>query len=727
MKKIILYILTVFIAASSYCQNIFKATIADSSGNQSLAGATASIKGTNNKAIADKDGVILLKNIPNGLQTIIFSFIGFGKLEKTYTFPLNEDKLIVYLEVEEEEQAEVIVTSTRTSRTIANTPTRVEVIELEEIDEKSNMRPANISMLLHESTGIQVQQTSATTANASIRIQGLDGRYTQLLKDGFGSFGNFASGLSILEIPPLDLRQVEIIKGPASTLYGGGAIAGVVNFISKTPKEKAQYNFIINQSNIGQTNIGGFAMQRKEKIGYSLLALYNKQAAFDVDNDDFTELPKSIDFTIHPKLFLYPSEKATIILGNAFTSGERTGGDIFVIDGKADATHVYFEKNKTIRNTTTVEWIQQVNKDQRLTAKTSFSYFDRGIEVPNYRFQGVNYNSFTDVAYSINKAKQTLIIGANLVFDQFKEKAPSNIQSRDFYTNTVGVFVQHTWDINEKAKLESGIRTDYVKYGNELFNQTSLFVLPRISLVYQFNQQWSARIGGGLGYKSPTLFTELTETLLYKNIAALNSVNAEKSLGATLDINYRTKIGEDFNFSVNQLFFLTTINEVLVLRNNLTNYFFANSDKLVISSGFETNAKLIFKENYKLFVGYTYTNAKAEYQVGNQNIPLVPTHKLNLALIHEVEDKYKFGLEGYYTGSQYLYDGSQTPAYWEFGFMAEKIFSHFSIYINFENFTDQRQSRYKTVANPPHNNPSFDEIWNHLEGFVLNGGIKIKL
>ncbi len=105
------------------------------------------------------------------------------------------------------------------------------------------MLPANVSMLLHESTGLQVQQTSATSGNASIRVQGLDGRYTQLLKNGYPNFGNFASGLSILEIPPLDLKQVEVIKGPASTLFGGGAIAGVLNFVSKLPKEKFEGDF----------------------------------------------------------------------------------------------------------------------------------------------------------------------------------------------------------------------------------------------------------------------------------------------------------------------------------------------------------------------------------------------------------------------------------------------------------------------------------------------------
>ncbi|MEO7046364.1 MAG: hypothetical protein ABI091_13725, partial [Ferruginibacter sp.] len=68
----------------------------------------------------------------------------------------------------------------------------------------------------------------------------------------------------------------------------------------------------------------------------------------------------------------------------------------------------------------------------------------------------------------------------------------------------------------------------------------------------------------------------------------------------------------------------------------------------------------------------------------------------------------------------------QTPSYWEFGAMAQKTFGKFSFFINFENITDERQSKYKGVVNAPFNNPSFDDIWNHTEGFVVNGGIKIK-
>jgi hypothetical protein len=83
--------------------------------------------------------------------------------------------------------------------------------------------------------------------------------------------------------------------------------------------------------------------------------------------------------------------------------------------------------------------------------------------------------------------------------------------------------------------------------------------------------------------------------------------------------------------------------------------------------------------------------------------------------------------EGYFTGSQYLSNGAKAPSFSEFGFMAEKIFKKFSMFINFENFTDTRQSNYKNVVNGSHLNPTFDEIWTHTEGFVVNGGIKIRL
>jgi len=484
---------------------------------------------------------------------------------------------------------------------------------------------------------------------------------------------------------------------------------------------------ILNQSNIGQSNIGSFVSGRGKKAGYTMIALYNRQKPYDVDKDEFTEVPKSNEFTVHPKLFLFPNTSTTITIGNSFTQAERTGGDIQVIKTKVDALHQYFEKNKTLRNISTFELEKKIGDKKRFVAKQSFSVFDRRIDIPAYTFAGVDYSAFTDVSYVTNANKHALVVGGNFIYDRFKEKN-AIYSNRDNTSRTGGVYAQHTWDAAGNVKLESGLRIDVVDYKNSIYTNTEVFVLPRISLLMKYGPQWSSRIGAGIGYKIPTLFTEETETIQYQDVAQLNNVKSEKSYGGTADINFRTNTGGKFTFSLNHMFFYTTINKPLVLETNAFGiHSFLNASRPVNSAGFETNARFIYKNNFKLFLGYTFTDAKAKYLPGNQFIPLVPRHKLNTALIYEKEGVIKLGFEGYLTGKQFLRNGTKTPAFSEFGFMAEKIFKMFSLYVNFENFTDTRQGNYKNVVNGSHLDPTFDEIWTHTEGFVVNGGIKIRL
>lgn len=618
-----------------------------------------------------------------------------------------------------EELEEVTVSSTRTSRTIRNVPTRIEVIDKEELEEKSNMRPANVSMLLHESTGIQVQQTSATSANAGIRIQGLDGRYTQVLKDGIPNYAGFSGGLSILEIPPLDLKQVEVIKGPASTLYGGGSIAGVINFISIEPGRDNYTRLLLNQSHIGQSNAAIFTVQKKNGYGYTILATGNIQKAFDVDNDHFTELPAAKDITISPRFYIYMNEKSRLSIGHTFTTGERKGGDMQVIKKQADNFHTYFENNRTTRNITNLFFEAKWNEYNRLTARQSFSFFNRRIEIPDYIFKGSQINTYTDISNSLRHKDHILITGINLIYDHFRDKQHSS-SNRDDKNTTAGLYIQDTWDVTQKLSFENGLRLD-------MTNRYGSFILPRISALYKISTEWSSRMTIGAGYKLPSMFTEQAEGLQYRNVLPLQDVKAERSYGGTADINFRRQLMEGLQLSVNQLFFYTIIDHPLLLQeNSLQSYSFVNATGHTHTWGTETNLKFIFRDVWKLFAGYTWNETRGDYLTGNKFLPLVPRSKLNLALMYEKPDIIKIGLEGYYTGKQYLSNGDATPSFWEVGVMAEKPFKYFSLYINAENLTDTRQSRYKGVVNGLHKNPSFDEIWTHTEGFVLSGGIKIR-
>ena len=348
MKKSILYLFSVFFIVNCSAQNRFTAIIKN--GKELLAGASLSIKGTGKGAVADSNGLVSVKDIPDGKYVFLLNHIGYKQKEVQYTFPLSSMAPVeIDMEPDNEFVNEIIIQTTRTGRNLKDIPTRIEVVSPDELDEKGTMKPGDIRMLLNESTGITTQQTSAVSGTANIRIQGLDGRYTQLLKDGMPLYTGFSGGLSIMQIPPLDLKQVEYIKGSASTLYGGGAISGLVNLITKTPHEKRELNFLLNTNSAKGFDGNGFYSQKWKSVGITLFGSYSRNGAYDPGNTGFTAIPKISRVIINPKLFLYLSDKTSAWFGVNATFENRFGGDMNVVAGNIDNTHRYFEKNITGR------------------------------------------------------------------------------------------------------------------------------------------------------------------------------------------------------------------------------------------------------------------------------------------------------------------------------------------------------------------------------------------
>lgn len=722
MRRFFLLCAILLTAQVSFAQNTFKVTVKDQETKEAVAGAKVSVKDTEISAVTGADGVAQLTNVPDGEQTIEIFSVGYEARELKLTFPLaGQGENVIFIKITTE-FGEVTVTTTRTGREIDDVPTRVEAIDEEEVDEKMSMRPSNVSMVLNESTGIKVQQTSATTQTQSVRIQGLDGRYTQILKDGFPAFGGFSGSLSLLDILPLDLKQVEIIKGPSATFYGGGAIAGVINFVSREPEDEPVTNMIFNLTSAGGADFSVFSSRKFKRLGYTFLGSVNYQNEYDVDDDDFTELPRTNSFNLSPRLFFHLADNMRLTVGNSSTYQNRKGGDVFVIRDRADGLHQYFENNESFRHITTLQFERGFNGGRSLVARQSLAFFTREIEIPNYLFEGRQFNSYTDVSYFHPAGKHALVFGFNAAYDQFKEGRDSNnsFPLRDESRRTFGGYAQDSFPVSEKLSLEAGFRLDHVKhYGT--------FPLPRVSALYRFTDRLSSRLSVGFGYKAPSIFTEDAETLLFQNVLPIgNRLKAERSRGGTFDLNYRNTFGEKFSYSLNQMFFYTHIEDPLVLLSSPAGLFnFANANQPVRSAGFETNVRASY-DFVKLFAGYTYTNAKAKYLTGNQILPLTPRSKINSALLFEKEGNFKAGIEAYYTSSQYLTDGFRTRPYWVFGAFGEKSFGKYSLFFNAENITDTRQSRFGTVVFPPHQNPTFAEIYTHTEGRVFNGGVKVK-
>ncbi|HVG40321.1 MAG TPA: TonB-dependent receptor, partial [Chitinophagaceae bacterium] len=561
MKGILSFCILLFVCTNLYAQHTIKLSIKGGEEKSILVGATAAINSLNKSVLSDSTGLVLFNDIPAGSYAINISYIGFEEGIITVTVPQVGDAIQeVILEEAEEEEEEVIVTATRISRTINDLPTRVETISGEELTEKGNMKPGDIRMLLNESTGIQTQQTSATSYNSSIRIQGLDGRYTQILRDGFPLYAGFSGGLGLLQIAPLDLKQIEVIKGSSSTLYGGGAIAGLVNLVSKVPANERELSLLANATTAGGLDLSGFYSERFSKIGFTLFLSKNSSAAYDPADIGLTAIPKFNRYTINPKLFIYGTS-TTATIGFSYITEERTGGSIDYIKRGAAG---YFEKNNTDRFTTQFQLTHNLSERANLNLKNSYSRFNRLIQIPSYTFKGLQQTTFSEATYTNNRNSTNWVIGINFLTDDFKEEKQSTIVLRNYHFNTVGAFVQNTWDITNQLILETGLRGDFV-------TQYGFVLLPRFSAMYKASSKLTARLGGGFGYKTPSVFNEEAEKTQFKNILPIdqNSTINERSFGGNFDVNYRTQIGA-MGVAINGLLFYTKLKRPLVLEGSGT-------------------------------------------------------------------------------------------------------------------------------------------------------------
>ncbi|KAA6321409.1 Colicin I receptor [termite gut metagenome] len=706
-----------------YSQNIFRAIIKDADTKEVLIGATAMIDATHNGTATDANGIIIIKNIPGGIHKIVFSHIGYENQVHEFSFPFENDTPVeVLLENRTSELEEIVVSSTRSTRTILNIPTRLEFISGEELEEKGNMKPGDIRMLLSESTGIQTQQTSPITANASIRIQGLDGRYTQILKDGFPIYSGAASGLGLLQIPPLDLKQVEIIKGSSSTLFGGGAIAGLVNLISKTPGDERELSFHLSGTSASGLDLNGFYAQGFNKIGVTLFASRNSNKAYNPADTDLSAIPRFERYVANPRLFVYFNEKTKLDFGVNTAFENRLGGDMYYIKGERNNEHSYFEDNQTQRISTQFSLEHKLNDRSNLAFRNSYNYFHRITSIPGYIFDGRQNGTFSEINYVHIGEISEWIAGGNLWTDSFTEMKPTGIPTRNYRQLTGGLFAQNTSQVTGWFSVESGLRGDYVvDYG--------FTFLPRLSVLFKINNKLTSRIGGGFGYKTPTIFTEESERIHYRNVLPVSSDRnkLEHSYGANADINYRTAIKDDVFLSFNQLFFYTYLKSPLILTPLSDGiYQFHNINGYLDTKGAETNIKISYKD-FMLFVGYTFIHARVgENGICYQN-PLTSKHRLNNILMYEVDDSWKIGLEAYYYSPQKLNDGTTGKAYWICGAMVEKIWEHFSVYANFENYTDTRQTKFGSIYTGTLTNPVFKDIYAPLDGFVASLGLKIRL
>lgn len=717
MKKSIFILVIMVSLFQAKAQHSFYAVIKNKETQQPLPGVSIIEKKAGKNS--NDSGLVIINNLNAGTHSFTISHTGFITTEFSVTLPDTTLHEILLAPQETALDEVTIVASTRTNQRIENSPLKVEVLGNEEMNEENTIKPGNIASILGDVSGIQIQQSSAVSGNANVRIQGLDGRYTQILRDGMPLFDGFSGGFGILTIPPLDLKQVELIKGSASTLYGGGAIGGLINLISKKPTYNQEGIITINQTTLKESNFNTYIAKRNKHFGYNFFGGITNQGTVDVNKDGFSDVAKAAAFIIHPKLFFYPGGNTTIALGYTGTFDTRKGGDMQVIKSNSDAAHQFYEENKTSRNTGDILVNHDLGNGKKLEVKASISSFSRNIITNTHLFKGNQSNYFTEASLFIPKDKYSLVMGVNATGDKFKKQSGDPVALNNFNNNTVGAFAQYTGKLPVNTTLELGLRADH-------HNQYGNFVLPRVALFHRFSEQWATRLGMGFGYKTPNPLSAQNVEYNIEDIQPLPAgIKAEKSVGYNAEVNFKKDLGGHKSLFINHAFFFTQINNPVIATVQSNNKVsFSNAGNHITSKGFDTYMQFNFDE-WELYAGYTFTIAERNYLQQNKFMPLTPKNRFAFVVVHEVGEQWRFGLEGSYTGPQSRDGDTKTPAYMFLAGLIERKFGHaVSIVLNCENLLDYRQGNHEVLYTGSMINPSFKPLWAPIDGRVVNLAIR---
>ncbi len=624
----------------------------------------------------------------------------------------QQQSVVIQLTREVTVEEHVTVSATRTDRGIADQPIRVEIIDPEEIEEKSMMTPGNVVMLLNETAGMRVQATSPSLGAASVRIQGMRGRYTRFLSDGLPLFGEQVS-LGLMQIPPLDLGRVEIIKGVASSLYGAGAMSGVVNLVSKRPGATPERQVVLNASTRGGTDADlWYSAPLSDRWGVTFIGGANGQARGDLNSDGWADLPKYERVVARPRLFWDDHAGKSFFATLGGTWENRTGG---TVPGESLPTGAPYTEALDTRRSDVGAAFQSLSATGWLwSLRGSWSMQHQDHQYGEVREQDDHDTGFGEFTLRRAIARHTLVAGIAVEHDTFQ---PIDTPQFAYTYTTPGVFVQDDVDLARWFALSASGRLDHQSaYGT--------FLSPRVSALLR-SGAWSSRVSYGTGFFAPSAITEETEAAGLSRLSMDGPLKAERGQSTSIDV---TRKNGPLSTTLT-LFYSRIADPVEVERTD--RYVLLNLPTPSTNTGVEALA--VWKtEDFSLVANYAYVRSREDTELGRAAVPLTPNHSggLDAAWDWGPHEAWHLGLEWYYTGRQRVEANpyrTETPPYNLYGVLFSRRIGRALLFVNGENLANVNQTDWDPLLRPTRGVDGrwTVDAWAPLDGRVINGGVRI--
>lgn len=679
----------------------------------------ALIRSDNRSATTDANGRALLV-LPAGQRTLIVSRIGYAPKRVTVTVRADSTiSLTIDIAMEDAMEMEAVtVAATRTERLAGETPDRVEVLDEMEVDENTLMAPSGITMLLNETPGLRVQAASPTLGTGSVRILGLSGQYTAMLSDGLPLYGGAASALGPLDISPVDLSRVELIKGAASALYGGQALGGVINLVSKQPTGRSEV--LLNRRTMGVTDAAAWLSRRfAEHAGLSLLASGTVQEEADPDNDGWGDQPRARRWGVRPR---YTSVDAngggrSLFITAGYAYDDRQGGTI----GSAVAPDGQpFREGLTGRRADFGATLRVPRADSGVVAARvalSTNGRERRFGAGPIEQDRIS-TGFVELTRMIKEKRGALVFGAAAQVDAYHNELNPGF---DHDWVTPGLFITGDRRLSS-VTVSASVRAD-------LHPETGLEWTERLAMLWRPGDEWTVRLGAGTGFAAPTPLTEEIEAIGLRAIQP-GPLDAEHSTGLMLDLNGRLLGAEvlltGYGSSIRRAI------QLVDLGDSARSGVLRNATGLTQVYGVEAAAIWRFPAG-KFLLTYGYADGtRPDAETGaSEPVPLLNRHRAGADLMLEKPGVYRVGIEGIYYGRQTLdddpYRGRSEPYVYLMA-IAMRQFGALELVANFENLLDVRQTKHDPLVRPV---PTVGgrwttDVWAPLEGFMANVALRVR-
>lgn len=596
MKNLILCCLTCLLSGYSVsAQTTIKGKV--TSDGVPLHYANVVIAKTQLGASTDANGLFTIENVSDGTYEIQVSFTGFRSQRKNITIH-NATPAMVHFDLKENQSLdEVVVTGTLKAVNRLESPVPVEVYKPTFFKKNPT---SNIFEALQNVNGVRPQLNCNVCNTGDIHINGLEGPYTLVLIDGMPIVSGLSTVYGLSGIPNSLLERVEVVKGPASSLYGSEAVGGLINIITKSPKNAPVFSADAFGTSWGELNSDlGF----KSNIGKSVSFLtgvnyFNYSNPIDKNNDNFTDVTLQHRVSVFQKWnFNRKSNKLFSIAGRYFYE-DRWGGEMQWEKKYRGGDEVYGESIYTKR------WeligAYELPVSEKMLLSFSYTDHDQNSVYGNSPFMAVQRIGFGQLTWDKKIKNHDLLFGTAIRYQLYNDNTPATTTADETWIPSV--FVQDEISFAEKHSILLGARYDYNS------NHGSIFT-PRFAYKWKVDDTNIIRLNAGTGFRIVNLFTEEHAALTgSRDVIVVGDLKPERSYNVNLNYLKKFYFGDGNFIGLETSAWYTYFTNSIIpdYDTNPNQIIYKNLDGHAITKGISANIDMVFNNGLKVILGATY-------------------------------------------------------------------------------------------------------------------------